>query len=72
VLRDRFFRAGIVITLLYQLTTASLLLATALVLQSGLGFSPFHTALLHIPFALGAMFSTPSPAAGYRLVLGVT
>lgn len=42
MLRDRFFRAGIVITLLYQLTTASLLLATALVLQSGLGFSPFH------------------------------
>lgn len=72
VLRDRFFRAGIVITLLYQLTTASLLLATALVLQNGLGFSPFHTALLHIPFALGAMFSSPSPAAGYRLVLGVT
>lgn len=65
VLRDRFFRAGIVITLLYQLTTASLLLATALVLQSGLGFSPFHTALLHIPFALGAMFSIA--VAGRRL-----
>ncbi|SLX32238.1 major facilitator superfamily transporter [Klebsiella quasipneumoniae] len=65
MLRDRFFRAGIVITLLYQLTTASLLLATALVLQSGLGFSPFHTALLHIPFALGAMFSIA--VAGRRL-----
>ena len=67
VLRDRFFRAGIIITLLYQLTTASLLLATALVLQSGLGFSPFHTALMHIPFALGAMFSIA--VAGRRLSL---
>jgi hypothetical protein len=57
VLRDRFFRAGIIITLLYQLTTASLLLATALVLQSGLGFSPFHTALMHNPLrAWGDVF----------------
>lgn len=36
-------------------------------LQSGLGFSPFHTALMHIPFALGAMFSIA--VAGRRLSL---
>ncbi|HCB0963289.1 TPA: MFS transporter [Klebsiella quasipneumoniae subsp. similipneumoniae] len=41
------------------------LLLPPAVLQSGLGFSPFHTALLHIPFALGAMFSIA--VAGRRL-----
>ncbi|HDS1236841.1 TPA: MFS transporter [Pluralibacter gergoviae] len=65
VLRDGFYRAGFSITLLYQVATASLLLATALALQTGLGFTPFQTALMHIPFALGAMFSIT--VAGRRL-----
>ncbi|HDT6544801.1 TPA: MFS transporter [Kluyvera ascorbata] len=66
ILYDRFFVAGITITLLYQLATASLLLATSLVLQNGLHLSPLHTALMHIPFALGAAFSIA--VAGRRLV----
>lgn len=67
ILGDRFFVAGITITLLYQLATASLLLATALVLQNGLRLSPLQTAFMHIPFALGAAFSIA--VAGRRLVL---
>ncbi|MBZ0059518.1 MULTISPECIES: MFS transporter [unclassified Leclercia] len=66
ILRDRFFVTGLTITLLYQLATASLLLATSLVLQNGLGLSPLHTALMHVPFALGAAFSIA--VAGRRLV----
>lgn len=66
ILQDRFFVAGITITLLYQLATASLLLATSLVLQNGLRLSPLHTALMHVPFALGAAFSIA--VAGRRLV----
>lgn len=67
ILHDRFFVTGITITLLYQLATASLLLATSLVLQSGMRLSPLHTALMHIPFALGAAFSIA--VAGRRLVV---
>lgn len=66
ILYDRYFVTGITITLLYQLATASLLLATALVLQNGLHLSPLHTALMHIPFALGAALSIA--VAGRRLV----
>ncbi|MDU6923784.1 MFS transporter [Franconibacter helveticus] len=66
LLQERCFAAGIGTTLLYQLATASLLLATSLALQTGLRQSPLHTALLHVPFALGAAFSIG--VAGRQLV----
>ncbi|MFT4053608.1 MAG: MFS transporter [Novosphingobium sp.] len=55
LLQDRCYALGVGCVLLFATATGGLFLPLMLTLQKGLGFSAFEAALLHIPFAAGAM-----------------
>ncbi|MTH79987.1 MFS transporter [Paracoccus aestuariivivens] len=57
VFRSGIFVAGLSIAMIYQLVTGALLIAVSVMLQSHLGFDALKTALLHVPFAVGAALS---------------
>lgn len=72
---DRLLLTGLAMALVYTAGTGSLLLAASVALQRGLGLSALQTALIHIPFALGAALSIAAlgrrllPVLGRRMML---
>lgn len=75
---NRGFSIGLGMSLCFQATTAGLLFILTLTLQYGLGCTPLETALVHVPYALGASVAIGGvarralPRMGLRLpLLGV-
>ncbi|TWB80323.1 EmrB/QacA subfamily drug resistance transporter [Nitrospirillum amazonense] len=71
---NRGFTVGVCISLCFQAVTAGLLFILTLTLQYGLGCSPLETALVHVPYAVGASVAIgvvarrALPRIGLRLI----
>ncbi|MEC4591712.1 MULTISPECIES: MFS transporter [Nitrospirillum] len=71
---NRGFTVGVCISLCFQVVTAGLLFILTLTLQYGLGCSPLETALVHVPYAVGASVAIgvvarrALPRIGLRLI----
>ncbi len=72
---NRGFSVGLCLSLCFQAATAGLLFILTLTLQYGLGCTPLETALVHVPYALGASVAIgfvarrALPRIGLRLIL---
>lgn len=72
---NRGFSIGLSMSLCFQATTAGLLFILTLTLQYGLGCTPMETALVHVPYAIGASVAIGNvarkalPRIGLKLLL---